>query len=128
MLAEIDGGGVPAWLSVTAAMGRLRSGESLAEAFAMADGVPEIVAVGINCSDPLDVASAIEAARSVTEKPIVVYPNSGEQWDAKNRRWMGDAGFPSSLVREWVTSGAALVGGCCRVGPAEITAIAAALA
>ena len=128
VLAEIDGTGFPAWLSVTAAMGRLRSGESLADAFAMAADVPEIIAVGINCSDPLDVASAIEAARSVTEKPIVVYPNSGEQWDAKNRRWMGNAGFPASLVREWVTSGAALVGGCCRVGPAEITAIDAALA
>jgi len=128
VLAEIDGTGFPAWLSVTAAMGRLRSGESLADAFAMAADVPEIIAVGINCSDPLDVASAIEAARSVTDKPIVVYPNSGEQWDAKNRRWMGNAGFPASLVREWVTSGAALVGGCCRVGPAEITAIDAALA
>jgi len=128
VLAEIDGTGFPAWLSVTAAMGRLRSGESLADAFAMAADVPEIIAVGINCSDPLDVASAIEAARSVTDKPIVVYPNSGEQWDAKNRRWMGNAGFPASLVREWVTSGAALVGGCCRVGPAEITAVDAALA
>jgi homocysteine S-methyltransferase len=108
-------------------MGRLRSGESLAEAFAMAGDVSEIIAVGINCSDPLDVASAIEAARSVTEKPLVVYPNSGEQWDAKNRSWMGNAGFPASLVREWAASGATLIGGCCRVGPAEITAIDAAL-
>lgn len=128
VLAELDGTGVQAWLAVTAAMGALRSGESLAEAYALADSVDEILGVGINCSDPLDVASAIEAARSVTSKPIVVYPNSGEQWDAKNRSWMGQAGFPSSLVREWRDAGASLIGGCCRVGPAEIAGIAAALA
>ena len=128
VLAEVDGSGVPAWLAVTAAMGALRSGESLADAYALADSVDEIIAVGINCSDPLDVASAIEAARLVTSKPIVVYPNSGEQWDAKNRSWMGEAGFPSSLVREWRDAGATLIGGCCRVGPAEIAGISAALA
>jgi len=127
VLGEVQGSGVPAWLAVTAAMGALRSGESLAEAYAMADDVDEIIAVGINCSDPLDVASAIAAARSVTTKPIVVYPNSGEQWDAKNRRWMGTPGFPSSLVREWRDAGASLIGGCCRVGPAEISAIGSAL-
>jgi len=127
VLAELDGRGTPAWLAVTAAMGTLRSGESLGDAFAMADDVDEIVAVGINCSDPLDVTSAIAAARAVTTKAIVVYPNSGEQWDAKNRQWMGKAGFPASLVREWVTAGATIVGGCCRVGPEEISAIAATL-
>ena len=127
VLGGIQGSGVPAWLAVTAAMGTLRSGESLAEAYAMADAIDEIIAVGINCSDPLDVASAIAAARSVTVKPIVVYPNSGEQWDAKNRRWMGTPGFPSSLVREWRDAGATLIGGCCRVGPAEISAIGSAL-
>ena len=127
VLGEVAGSGVPAWLAVTAAMGALRSGESLAAAYAMADAVDEIIAVGINCSDPLDVASAITAARSATSKPIVVYPNSGEQWDAKNRRWMGTPGFPSSLVREWRDAGASLIGGCCRVGPAEISAIGSAL-
>ena len=123
VLTSVAGTGVPAWLAVTAAMGTLRSGESLAEAFAIAHDVDEVIAVGINCSDPLDVASTIEAARSVTDKAIVVYPNSGEQWDAKNRRWMGHAGFPESLVSEWLSAGATLVGGCCRVGPAEIRSI-----
>ena len=124
VISHVSGTGIPAWIAVTAAMGRLRSGESLAEAFTMAHETEEVIAVGINCSDPLDVASAIEAARSVTDKPLVVYPNSGEQWDAKNRRWMGHAGFPAALVQEWVDAGARLVGGCCRVGPQEIRAIA----
>jgi homocysteine S-methyltransferase len=128
LAAVLDGSGLEAWMSVTVAMGALRSGETLADAFAIAADSDEIVAVGINCSDPLDVAGAIATARATTTKPIVVYPNSGEQWDAKNRRWMGRAGFPDSLVREWVAAGASLVGGCCRVGPVEIGAMAAAIA
>ena len=123
LVSELDGTGIDAWLSVTVALGELRSGEAMSEAFAMAADVDEIVAVGINCSDPLDVTGAIAAARSVTTKPIVVYPNSGEQWDAKNKTWMGHAGFPNALVREWVTAGANLIGGCCRVGPAEVARI-----
>ena len=127
ILANVAGTGIPAWLAVTASMGRLRSGESLADAFTIAHEIDEVIAVGINCSDPLDVTTAIDAARTVTDKAIVVYPNSGEQWDAKNRRWMGHAGFPAALVQEWVEAGATLVGGCCRVGPAEIREIAAIL-
>jgi homocysteine S-methyltransferase len=128
LVSELDGTGIDAWLSVTVALGELRSGESMREAFAIAADVDEIVAVGINCSDPLDVTNAITTARSVTSKPIVVYPNSGEQWDAKNKTWMGHAGFPNALVREWVTAGANLIGGCCRVGPDEIARITRQLA
>lgn len=121
--AELIGRGRPAWVSVTAARGLLRSGESLAEAFRIAAAVPEVIAVGVNCTDPADVAVAIGAARSVTAKPVVVYPNSGERWDAEARAWTGRPGFPPALVAEWVAAGAALIGGCCRVGPTEVEAI-----
>jgi len=123
IVAELDGSGLDAWISVTVAAGTLRSGESLREAFALATSVEEVFAVGINCSDPLEVSGAIEAARAMTDAPLIVYPNSGELWDAKNRRWMGRAGFPAQLVQEWASAGAAIVGGCCRVGPEEIRAI-----
>lgn len=124
LVRELDGTGWPAWISVTPAYGALRTGESLAEAYALAASIDEIIAVGVNCCDPMEVGPAIAAARSVTDKPIVVYPNSGEQWDAKNRRWIGEPGVPDRLVREWVESGAALVGGCCRVAPAQVSRIA----
>jgi homocysteine S-methyltransferase len=124
----LDGLGAEAWLAVTVARGTLRSGESMADAFAIANDVAEIVAVGVNCSDPIDITGAIRAARQETAKPIVVYPNSGERWDAVNRRWVGAAGFPSWLVDEWLDAGASLVGGCCRVGPEEIASIASMLA
>ncbi|TXK19760.1 homocysteine S-methyltransferase [Homoserinibacter sp. GY 40078] len=126
LVRELDalGGEVPAWISVTVAEGALRSGESLEEAFALAASSDAVVAVGVNCCDPRDVLGAAEAAARVTSKPFVAYPNSGEQWDAKNRRWMGHPGVPQELVHEWLDAGVALVGGCCRVVPDAIREIA----
>jgi homocysteine S-methyltransferase len=118
---------VPAWLSYTIDGASTRAGQSLAEAFAVAAGVPQIVAVGVNCCAPDDVLPAIEIARAVTGKPVIVYPNSGESWDTDRRRWTGSARFSPSLVPQWVAAGARIVGGCCRVSPADISAVAAAV-
>jgi homocysteine S-methyltransferase len=123
--AELSGAGAHAWISVTPAFGRLRSGEPLEEAFTVAAAIEEVIAVGVNCCDPHELLPAIAAARAVTDKAVVVYPNSGEQWDAKNRRWIGRPGIPGDLVSAWLDAGATIVGGCCRIGPAEIAQIAA---
>jgi homocysteine S-methyltransferase len=112
--------GVPAWLSYTIDGTATRAGQPLAEAFAVAAGVPEIVAVGVNCCAPHDVLPAITAARAVG-KPVIVYPNSGERWDG--RAWTGQSEFGAELARQWVAAGASIVGGCCRVGPADIGAV-----
>jgi homocysteine S-methyltransferase len=112
--------GVPAWLSYTIAGTRTRAGQSLAEAFAVAAGVSEIVAVGVNCCAPDDALPAIEIARGVG-KPVIVYPNSGERWDG--RAWTGPSRFDAELARQWVAAGARIIGGCCRVGPADIAAL-----
>ena len=60
-------------------------------------------------------------------RPVVVYPNSGQGWDAVHRCWTGSAAFDPVQVHEWVDAGARLVGGCCRIGPAVISSIAATL-
>ncbi len=120
---EVSGSGVDCWLSLTCADGRTRAGESVEEAFALARDVEEIIAVGINCTAPAEVPALVRRAGAASGKPVVVYPNSGEQWDADGRRWVGPAGFDPLEVRDWVSAGAGLVGGCCRVGPDEIAAI-----
>jgi homocysteine S-methyltransferase len=131
LVAEAEVLGVPIWLSLTTVVGddgvvRTRRGEPAAEVFAMAAGSPSVIAVGVNCTAPSGVAAAVsEAAR--TGRPVVAYPNSGEGWDAAARRWTGEAGIAADDVRTWVAAGARLVGGCCRVGPDRIRAIAAAL-
>lgn len=133
LVAEVQALGVPAWISLTTVTGgdgvvRTRRGEDAADAFAMARGVDEVIAVGVNCTDPQGVSAAVEVAATASGKPVVVYPNSGESWDALARSWMGEPDFTDADVAGWVAAGVRLVGGCCRVGPEQVTAIARAVA
>lgn len=126
VLAELDGTGVPAWISLSAADGRTRRGEPLAEAYAMAADVSEVVAVGVNCTSPADATAAV--AQVADHLPAVVYPNSGQGWDAEARAWTGESAFSAGDVDAWVSGGARLVGGCCRVGPEDVSALRARIA
>jgi homocysteine S-methyltransferase len=117
--------GVPAWLSYTIDGTRTRAGQPLADAFAVVAGVPEIVAVGVNCCAPEDVLPAIGPARE-TGKPVIVYPNSGERWDSARRTWVGSSRFSARSAAQWLAAGARVIGGCCRVRPADIAGLAAA--
>jgi homocysteine S-methyltransferase len=124
LCAELDGTGVTAWLSLSADGDRTRAGEPLAEAWAMAADVDEIVAVGVNCCVPGDVTTALADATG----PLVAYPNSGQGWDAVRRTWTGESAFDPGAVEAWLDAGARLVGGCCRVGPDDIAEVRAQLA
>jgi homocysteine S-methyltransferase len=129
VLAEADALGFPIWLSLTTVVGedgvvRTRRGERAADVFAMTADVGAVVAVGVNCTAPDAVGPSIAAA-SAAGKPVVVYPNSGEGWDAVGRRWTGSPGISADDVLSWIEAGARLVGGCCRVRPKDIAALAA---
>jgi homocysteine S-methyltransferase len=128
LLSAISGLGLPAWLTYTIDGARTRAGQPLDEAFALAASVPEVVAVGVNCCAPGDVPEAIAIAAAVTGKPVIVYPNSGEEWDAQRRAWAGSPQYPPGLPQQWIAEGARIVGGCCRVRPAGIAEIAQAVA
>ena len=123
--SELEGIAIPAWVSVTIADGNLRSGDSLADAFALAASVPEIVAIGVNCCDAAQVSGALAALGAA--KPGVVYPNSGEVWHADSRRWSGAGSEIAAHAQNWIADGARLVGGCCRVGPDQISEVAQAV-
>ncbi|MFF4558067.1 homocysteine S-methyltransferase [Streptomyces sp. NPDC001422] len=127
LLRAVRGLGVPAWLSYSVSGDRTRAGQPLEEAFAPVAEADEIVAVGVNCCAPEDVDAAVAVAARVTGKPVVVYPNSGEAWDAEARAWNGSSSFTAGQVAGWERAGARLVGGCCRVGPEAIAGIAAAV-
>ncbi|GAA4691955.1 hypothetical protein GCM10023215_31200 [Pseudonocardia yuanmonensis] len=125
LAGAVAGLGVPAWLSYTVAGDRTRAGQPLAEAFAVAAAVDEIVAVGVNCCAPEDVGPAVALAREVTGKPAVAYPNSGEGWDG--RGWTGGSRFRPVDAAGWIAAGAGIVAGCCRVSPADIAALSRAI-
>ena len=122
----VRGSGLPCWLSFSATGRKTRAGQPLKEAFALAADVDEVIAVGVNCCAPQDVLGAVEIASEVTGKPVVVYPNSGESWDAQARAWREESTFDPGLVRSWIDAGARLIGGCCRVGPDAIRQVAEA--
>ncbi|MCK7625698.1 homocysteine S-methyltransferase [Streptomyces sp. RS10V-4] len=127
LLRAVRGLGVPAYLSYSVAGDRTRAGQPLDEAFGYAADADEVIAVGVNCCAPDDADRAVRIAARVTGKPVVVYPNSGERWDATARAWCGSPAFRADRVAGWVADGARLIGGCCRVGPDAIAELAAAL-
>jgi len=118
-----------AWLSFTSPDGVHTShGEPLIECARLVDPVPNIFAVGVNCVKPEIVADAIRSLVAGTNKPIVVYPNSGECWNASDESWQGVPRHGlAALAPAWIRAGARLVGGCCRVGPGEIAQLRTAL-
>ncbi|WP_392673234.1 homocysteine S-methyltransferase [Streptomyces sp. LN785] len=125
LLRVVEECGLPVWLSYSVAGDRTRAGQPMETAFGLVSGHDCVVAVGVNCCDPADADRAVRAAAETTGKPVVVYPNSGEHWDAPSRGWTGGATFDPARVRGWQEAGARLVGGCCRVGPGSITELAA---
>ncbi|MHA6758856.1 homocysteine S-methyltransferase [Streptacidiphilus sp. PAMC 29251] len=127
LLRAVRGLDVPVWLSYSVAGGRTRAGQPLEQAFELAAGNDQVVAVGVNCCAPEEAAEAVALAASVTGKPVVVYPNSGEGWDAEARAWAGPSTFDPQRVGEWTRAGARLVGGCCRVGAEQIAELAGTL-
>ncbi|ONM01996.1 Homocysteine S-methyltransferase 2 [Zea mays] len=67
------------------------------------------------------------ALPQVTDKPILIYPNSGERYDGEKKEWVESTGVSDgdfvSYVNEWCKDGAVLIGGCCRTTPNTIRAI-----
>jgi len=105
-------------------------GERIRDCAAAVSRFPQTVAIGVNCTSPLHIPKLIAELRQTTDKPVVVYPNSGEEWDAESRRWTG-VGDPigyAARAAEWFAAGAQIVGGCCRTRPAHILQVAEAAA
>lgn len=100
-------------------------GERVADCAALVATFPQTVAIGVNCVPPRWIPSLIGELRKGSELPVMVYPNSGEGWDAERRCWIGstDAGEFGARAAEWYAAGAQMVGGCCRTGPEHIRAV-----
>jgi homocysteine S-methyltransferase len=120
-----------AWMSFTCRDGdRICDGTPFEQAVRTASSSPQVVAIGVNCTAPHDITSLIEIATANTELPIVVYPNRGAFWDAVRHSWVDPPRQdprPTLQPLEWAEHGARLIGGCCGVGPIQISEIATAL-
>ena len=113
---------IPFWISYSCKEGnQTNAGQDFQSAVDLAQSA---MAVGINCTKPELITDLLRSAKS--DKPYVVYPNSGRIWDAENKVWTGSAaiGFSNELVSQWIKAGAEIVGGCCGIGAAEIEQLA----
>lgn len=123
---------IPAWVSFSCRdADHLADGSSLREVAGWFHGHPTVLAVGVNCVAPESVVPAIARLKNATPgKAIIAYPNSGETYRSSDNSWHGTA-TPlqcGQAVIEWIEAGAGLVGGCCRIGPEQIGAMATSLA
>ncbi|KTR99272.1 homocysteine S-methyltransferase [Pantoea dispersa] len=117
-----------AWFSFTLRDAQhLSDGTPLSKVAEVINAAPQVVAVGLNCVALESVTPALQTLQALTDKPLLVYPNSGEQYDAVSKSWHS---APSGCTLhdkfpEWQQAGARLIGGCCRTTPQDIAAIAA---
>ncbi|XP_020579877.1 homocysteine S-methyltransferase 2-like isoform X2 [Phalaenopsis equestris] len=80
---------IPAWFSFSAKdENNVVSGDSILVCAAVANACEKVVAVGINCTPPRYIHGLILSIRKATDKPIVIYPNSGERYDADRKEWV----------------------------------------
>lgn len=100
-------------------------GDAIADCARLLDKERQVTAIGVNCTAPQYVADLIRNIRAHTTKPVVVYPNTGETYDAVTKTWHGSPTPYRDFVRQWYEAGARLIGGCCRTTPDDIRGIAA---
>lgn len=116
-----------AWVSFSAGDEKhISEGQVFADCVKEMEDHPQIAAIGINCTSPKYILALIREAKKTTNKPILVYPNSGETYDARRNDWNGDPVVDSfgEQAKEWYKAGARLIGGCCRTTPEDIRVIA----
>lgn len=120
-----------AWITFTAHDGEhISEGTPIAECARWLDDQPQVAALGVNCTALEHIPSLLEQMAAATSKPLIVYPNSGETYDADSKTWQGGcsvahgAGFGEQAA-QWYARGARLIGGCCRTTPEDIRAISA---
>lgn len=118
---------IDAWISFSCRDEvHISEGQRLEDCVRLIDANPFVAAVGINCTSPKYIPALIHEAKKATNKPVLVYPNSGETYDASVNDWDGHPVYESfgEEAREWFNAGARLIGGCCRTTPEDIREIA----
>ena len=120
--------GLRGWISFSCRDGEHTSqGEPIGDCAAALAPFASVVAIGVNCTAPQHIASLVRAIRARSDRPVLVYPNAGEVWDAQAKVWRAGPecahrAFDAQAM-DWAGAGAQLIGGCCRTSPADIAAL-----
>jgi len=81
--------------------------------------------VGINCTvGPQVMLSWLDDVRKLTEMPISLMPNAGKPKSVDGRNiYLASPEYMAEYTKNFVLSGANIVGGCCGTGPSHIKAM-----
>lgn len=118
--------GISCWISFSCKnASEISDGTNISECANYLDKFDQVAALGLNCTAPQYVESLITEIKNNSNKPVVVYPNSGEEYDANSKTWHGHSSSESYCcsAKGWFEKGAKLIGGCCRTTPKDIKAI-----
>jgi homocysteine S-methyltransferase len=118
--------GIPVWFSFScSSRTQLASGEPLRDAVLAIKDTPGLMAVGVNCVPPENVASLLGEIAAVTDLPLIAYPNRGGIWDSETEQWSGRHSEPlAHWAPGWVEAGVSLLGGCCGYAATDISDLA----
>ena len=113
---------IPVWIAFSCKDEiHLSSGETFRDAAKVAKELGADY-VGINCTSPEFVTGLLGSAKDYG--PFVVYPNAGRTWNEKLKRLEGSAvKLSEKHIQEWANCGASIIGGCCGIGPTEISQV-----
>ena len=118
---------VNCWFSLTLKdQKHISDGTPLTEVIEYLNSIEQIVSVGINCIALEKVTPALEVLSKLTSKPLIVYPNSGEQYDPTTKQWHKNHDHNCTFTNQldvWINLGAKLIGGCCQTTPDDIVEI-----
>ena len=87
---------------------------------------PNIFAIGVNCTSPKYISGLVKAIKpKIKDKRIIVYPNSGDIYNAETKVWSELSSSEQLLnqAKEWLDLGVDIIGGCCRIGPKDIKSL-----
>lgn len=116
---------ISAWMTFTLRDAiHISEGTSLKECAEVLNACSQVAAIGVNCVTTEFVSGAVQALHACTQKPIIIYPNSGEHYNPETKTWYGDNHIHmDTAAADWAEKGAKIIGGCCRTGPEDIRSI-----
>lgn len=120
---------IEAWISVTLKdHNHLSDGTPLEAVMEVVNEIENVLAFGVNCTSVKVIDAAVDKLITLSDKSLILYPNSGRQYDAVHKVWVDqeDASLVEAAPR-WKEKGVKIIGGCCQVGLEEIKELGTAL-